>query len=234
MTSEPELALLKKLHLTAKAISFVEKRGRNDFQNYNFAQAVDVTRTVRDELLKRKVIVVPGASGAEHLEYKASQGKAAFLTTLTLHYKFIDVETGATIEVPWIGVGADTGGDKGVYKAYTGGLKYVLLELFLIPTTDDPERDQLSVQPEQEDEGVVEERPAAPRIPIDRAKAILASALKVGMATLDPEAEAGTPPEFHAVFRAKLSLVGAEKVGMLNVDQAEEIEAFLAAEAVPE
>jgi hypothetical protein len=225
-TEETDLSesLLSKLHQVAEAISFVEKRGKNQHQNYNYVQAVDVVSQVRAELLKRKIMVVSRVRDVSHLEYKASRGGTAWLTTVFTVHRFTDVETDESIEVPWAGVGADTGGDKGIYKAFTGGLKYALLSLFLLPTTDDPERDRLT-EPE------APERPAAPRIPVDRAQAILASALKVGAAKLDPEAEVGTPPVFHPAFKAKLLLLGVDKIGLLSVDQAEEVEAFLREEA---
>ena len=35
----------------------------------------------------------------------------------------------------------DDGADKGLYKAYTGAVKYFLMKTFLIPTGDDPEAD---------------------------------------------------------------------------------------------
>lgn len=124
----------------------------------------------------------------------------------------------------WVGVGADIGGDKGIYKAYTGGLKYALLSLFLIPTTDDPERDGFT-----EGEGEThrdDARPAAPRIPQDRAMSILMNAKAVGMAT---EGEGGV--QLHPVFQALLAQQGTDKIGLLNVDSAEAVEAFLREEA---
>lgn len=237
--------LLEKLLKITKAIDLIEKRGYNTFQNYKFVQATDVVREIRKQLIKNRVSLVPGATGVEHLPYQAAKGGAAFLTTLTLHYRFTDLDTSEIVEIPWVGVGADTGGDKGVYKAFTGGLKYMLLATFLIPTEEDPERDHGDVEPDvtaptlpsgttAPETHPDDARPAAPRIPVDRAKAILALALRVGMASLDPEAAPGTPPVFHAVFKAKLAMVGAEKVGLLSVDQAEDIEQFLNEEAVPE
>jgi hypothetical protein len=45
-----------------------------------------------------------------------------------------------------VGEGQDAG-DKAVYKAMTGALKYCLLKTFLIPTGDDPERDETPAKP---------------------------------------------------------------------------------------
>ena len=68
-----------------------------------------------------------------------------------------------------------------------------------------------------------DERPIAPRIPIDRARAILDSATAVGLVNEDRS--------FEPVFQAVLAQHGVEKIGALNVDQAEAVEAFLAEEA---
>lgn len=221
-----ETALLGKLHEVAVAISYIEKHGENQHHKYNFVQAVDVVKRVRDELLGRGVVVIPASSNARHLAYGS---KGAHLTTVDLAYRFRDVETGACIEVPWVGVGSDTGGDKGIYKAYTGGLKYALLGLFLIPTSDDPERDELTQRHEPEDAKTHkdDDRPAAPRIPLDRAQLILDQAVGVDMAAKQDDGSV----LLHAVLQAVLEQQGVRKIGELNVDQAEAVEAFLAEEA---
>lgn len=227
--------LYEKLHEIAQTIEYVEKHGHNDHHHYDFVQAVDVTRVVREEMLKHRLIVLPGASNARHLAYGA---KGGHLTTVDLTYKVFDIETGDSITIPWVGVGADTGGDKGIYKAYTGGFKYALIALFQIPMTSDPERDQLTA-PEQESQGVVQapaehkdsQRPAAPVIPMDRATEILRAAIQCEMASYDLEGNPGDPPVFHPAFTALLALQGVAKIGQLNVDQAENVEAWLRNEA---
>ena len=60
------------------------------------------------------------------------------ITNIDMTIAIIDVESGEKIEVPWAGQGADKG-DKGMYKAFTGGLKYFLMKMFMLPTGDDPE-----------------------------------------------------------------------------------------------
>ena len=52
--------------------------------------------------------------------------------------QFIDVDSDHELNGTWSGSGTDTV-DKGLYKAITGGIKYVLNTNFLIPTGDDPE-----------------------------------------------------------------------------------------------
>jgi hypothetical protein len=191
----PEVRLFSKLCRVAGAIERVEKKGRNAHHGYDYVRAADLVAEVRRHLIAEGVIVIPSATNARH---------EGTLTTVDLEYRFIDSESGASISVPWQGVGFDKGGDKGIYKAFTGATKYVLLSTFLIPTTDDPETDAVS-------------NPRAvpvPAIPRSRAERLVKRAKDAGV-----EEEA---------FRAKLAEVGAGAVVSLNVDQAEEVEAWIA------
>lgn len=206
----------------------MEKRGQNEHHHYSYVQATDVTRIVREKLYARGIVVIPSALDASHRELP----NGSTLTTVELNYLFIDTENPEDrISVPWVGVGADKGGDKGVYKAYTGGLKYMLLSTFLIPTTDDPERDGFSDEtaPSQGASGTHKDdlRAPAPTIPQDRAVDILKRAINCGMAAYDLEGNLGEPPVFQPPFKAVLALQGVERIGNLNVDQAEAVEAFL-------
>lgn len=232
----PTVRLLQKLVEVAEAIPYVEKRGRNDHHGYDFVQALDVTRDVRAQLLARKILAVPSTVPGSVQHFTETGGKG-FVTTVDLVYRFMDAETGASIEVAWTGAGADTGGDKGLYKAFTGGVKYALMQLFMLPATNDPEHDGISVTPSaapspapaEEPQGTVAkdaDRPAAPRIPLDRAKLILDAAKSARLATQ----EEGQAPSFSPVLKAKLATLGVAQIGQLDVDQAETIEAFIRAE----
>jgi hypothetical protein len=223
----PTAALLAKLKAVYEAVQFVEKRGQNDHHKYSYAQALDVIRDVRAALLAQGVIVIPGTVPGSVAHHTETGGKS-FVTTVDLFYRFMDVETGASIQVPWTGAGADTGGDKGLYKAYTGGLKYALLSMFLLPLTDDPEHDGLTAAPPPAESTVDKDadRPVAPRIPIDRARSIAEACIAAGLAS----GGEGQVFEMTPVLKAKLATMNVQKVGALNVDQAEEVEAFIAAE----
>ncbi len=222
----PPLALLGKLHEVAVSIDSVEKRGENKAQHYSYVQAVDVVRAVREKLLARDIIVVPSAGNVCHEDARGGKG---MVTTVDLLYRFTDTGTGEYVEVPWVGVGADIGGDKGIYKAMTGGLKYALLSLFLIPTTDDPEGDA-QTEPASATSNDAE-RPAAPTIPADRAYLIAEKAQELGLIKTETAEGAAPSFDFGPVFKAKLATLGVERIGQLNVDQAEDVEAFLANEA---
>jgi hypothetical protein len=63
------------------------------------------------------------------------------LTLITVRYTFFDTESGESLEGTFCSQGSDTG-DKGVFKAVTGAIKYILSSVFLIPTGGDPEEDE--------------------------------------------------------------------------------------------
>ena len=221
-------SLAEKLTDVRQAVSGIAKGGHNDHHDYDYVRAEDVLRSVREAMNQARVGLFTEALDISHF---TETGGKSFVTTVDLRYTLVNLDKPEEIqECYWAGAGADVGGDKGLYKAYTGGTKSFLLNLFLIPTGDDPEQDNMS-----EGGGSISgnvpigaERQAAPVIPKDRATSILASAVEAGLAELP----SGKPPMLKPVFIAKLADVGVDtgKIGHLNVDAAEEVEEWIAAE----
>lgn len=226
----PILQLLGKLREVAQAIGHVEKTGTNDHHRYDYVEASHLFSRVNAELIERGVLfsaaVVPGS-----LQHFTETGGKGFVTSVDLRCTFTDTETGATESFDFAGAGADVGGDKGLYKAITGGRKYALLSYFNIATGEDPEADRMteSGAPAQHERGGTRDqdadRPPAPPIPLDRAKAILEQAQAVGLVNDDDS--------FTPVLKAQLQTLGVAKIGSLNADTAEAMEAFLRDEAAP-
>jgi hypothetical protein len=130
-------SLVKKLAEVMAAVERIPKRGRNDFHKYDYATEADIAATVREELAKRSVMLIPSIRG----EARHPVGeKGSVLTVLEMEMSFHDGESGERLDYPWRGYGTDKE-DKGGYKAMTGGEKYFLLKTFLMPTGDDPEAD---------------------------------------------------------------------------------------------
>ncbi len=139
-TTQPS-SLAKKLAAIVMETTAVQKRGHNDFHDYDYATAADVLDAVRTGLASRHIAIIPRITGTD-VVVKERQGKSPeYITTVKQTLAILDGETGEVLEVPWAGCGQDPG-DKGLYKALTGGYKYFLLQLFMIPTGDDPERDR--------------------------------------------------------------------------------------------
>jgi hypothetical protein len=124
-------SLYAKLAEVTKEIGRVEKAGHNDFHNYDYVKEDDLVEAVRGKLADRNVALLSSA-----LEVT----KVGTLTTAHLRFTFVDGGSGETHDADWFGTGDDKG-DKGLYKAYTGALKYFLMKTFLIPTGNDPDQD---------------------------------------------------------------------------------------------
>lgn len=131
------ISLVKKLAEVMAAVDRVAKRGRNDFHRYDYATEADIAAAIRQELASRSVLLVPAITGESRVPVGE---KGEVLTTLDMEFTFYDGDSQEQITRPWKGYGTDKG-DKGGYKAMTGGEKYLLLKTFLIPTGDDPEQD---------------------------------------------------------------------------------------------
>lgn len=133
--SDMPKTLITKLADVMAAVERIPKRGHNSFHNYDYATEGDIAATVRAELAKRHVMLIPAITG---MQRDPVGEKGSVLTTLTMEFTFLDGESGESITRPWLGAGTDKE-DKGAYKAMTGGEKYFLLKTFLMPTGDDPE-----------------------------------------------------------------------------------------------
>lgn len=130
----------------------VEKKGKNTSvgDGYSFVKASDVSRSVYDALTLVGVYAIPSYEEVEGppVEWVSRSGTKQFLARLkvSLVVGLVEDKVGFTmkgnapeqITVATVGYGADSG-DKGPYKAMTGGLKYALLHLLGLATDDDPE-----------------------------------------------------------------------------------------------
>lgn len=215
------LGLKQKLLLIRRGMKRLPKNGWNDHHKYKYVRSEDAVGKAQRLLDKHDVLLKPSVNGPHDV--------VGTTTYVPMRYVFEDIETGQTEAVDWLGAGQDKG-DKGVYKAYTGALKFFLIQFFQVQVGDAPEPEatdadgQRTSQPRAAASTVANdaERPAATRIPMDRAKAILTSARQAALVNDDDS--------FTAVFKAQLADVGVTKIGQLDVDQAEVVEAFIIAE----
>lgn len=135
-SKEPSVkAVITKLSEVMAEVERVAKNGHNAFHKYDYATEADIVSAVRKAMSQRKLMMLPRT---------VQQSRTGDITTLHVEFDVIDGDSGETVTVgPIIGEGQDKG-DKGPYKALTGAVKYALLKLFLIPTGDDPEKDEES------------------------------------------------------------------------------------------
>ena len=132
--------ILKKLHKIQTEVEKMEKDGKNTFQNYNYLSETQVTIKIKKLLDDNKVIFVHSSKITSVLTFQNAKGATNFLTNILVKYSFYDIESGEKLRGEVCGQGTDSG-DKGVYKAITGAIKYIFMKNFMIPTGDDPEKD---------------------------------------------------------------------------------------------
>lgn len=115
-----------------------EKDGKNMHQSYKFISEKQYKHNFKAARRKAGLlwececlgaVYIPSISDKMHLV------KASFLGRLT------DPKTGESREYHFEGTGADNG-DKALYKAYTGGLKFFLADQYLVAEGNDPELDE--------------------------------------------------------------------------------------------
>lgn len=133
-------SLVLKLSKIMGELGYVPKNGYNSFHKYAYVLEADLIDAVRGKLAENKIAMLTSVHEVTTLEH-GEKGKESLLTTAKVTFSFIDAESGEQISVGGYGTGDDKG-DKGLYKAITGAVKYGLMKNFLIPTGDDPERDE--------------------------------------------------------------------------------------------
>jgi len=133
-----------KLALVVAEIGFVEATGKNDHFGYSYQTHEDILIAARKAFRSHGLVLLP-----ECVEDEVIRGSKGILTRVTMRYTLVDSETGVSWSATWKGDGMDSS-DKGLYKAYTGALKYFLKELLMIPSQED-EDFPTQADPETED-----------------------------------------------------------------------------------
>lgn len=134
-------SLVKKLAEIMLAVRYIEKKGYNKEQKYSYFQEADLLEAIREEFASRNIVIFPAITKQEVIPAGITKGGTPkFLTTIEMEISIEDGDSGEIRLVKSGGQGIDSG-DKGVYKATTGAIKYGLIKLLQIPTGDDPEKD---------------------------------------------------------------------------------------------
>lgn len=135
-------AIRKKL----KEMGILERKGANTYDNYKYFSEAQYKELFTGLLADAGLELAFNELECERfrLDGKATEGRK-----VKLRYELIDIDTGYSESTVISGEGADRS-DKGIYKAYTGILKYYLANTFMVATGDDPERDDR--KPEKKEE----------------------------------------------------------------------------------
>ncbi len=157
-TKPTTITLAERMLAIINDVGKVPKNGYNSFARYKYATEADISEHLSRAMVTHGVFMRTSTINREECitEIRKTQYvngkpievvKPQYSVTVKIKVDFIAIDTGETYETIWYGDAHDTG-DKAIYKAYTGAVKYAQLKTFLIATGDDPEADrQLSPAP---------------------------------------------------------------------------------------
>lgn len=131
--------LVGKISKVMGNIERIEKNGYNDFHKYEYATAEDLLDPVRKEFSKIGVTLFSSIRSIQREKIPTSRGYNTE-ALIGIDFMFADEKTGACMIVKYAGTGLDSG-EKYLYKAYTGAIKYAIKNNLLLSTGDDPEAD---------------------------------------------------------------------------------------------
>ncbi|NJO93426.1 MAG: hypothetical protein HC820_01920 [Hydrococcus sp. RM1_1_31] len=155
MTSSAKL--YQKFFAVQQQLKPLEKSGKNGFYKYAYTTASDVLEPVREACNANGLILYASVTDS-----RVDRGQAWVNVKLTC----ADPETGEFIECHAAGYAEDWSykdnkatGDKAVYKAETGAIKYAVRLMFCLPSEDDPEKfySKSSAPTNQSHDGIISE-----------------------------------------------------------------------------
>lgn len=128
------------MQLVMKDVSYIQKDKKNSFQGYNYASEAIIKEKMNEAFVKHGIVWTYSVDSVQVTNGVTQKGETNYEAVIQCSYTFYDVDSGESLTSKSVGVGHDKG-DKGVYKAITGALKYALTSTFLVATGDDAEND---------------------------------------------------------------------------------------------
>jgi hypothetical protein len=134
----------KNLHQRMSAVMEDVQRLKKDKQvgsgNYAYQAMSEekVATVLRNALITHGLVIFPVSQQHSMVDYQRGD-KVISLSTVDVQYKIVNIDNPTEFEyLASSGTGVDPQ-DKGVGKAMTYAMKYVLMRTFLIPTGNDPD-----------------------------------------------------------------------------------------------
>ena len=142
--------IYNKLGEVIKEVTAIDKTRKNEQQGFMFRGIEDFMNELHNSFAKHGIIILPHE--IDHIQEsfeveKTNQRgqlekKLQFRTRVHIAFKFVSTDDGSQVETDGWGEAADNG-DKGYNKCKSIALKYVLMQMFLVPTKDiaDPDKE---------------------------------------------------------------------------------------------
>lgn len=115
----------------------LKREGNNQFDRYKYFSEAQYKSLFTDLFASHDLELRSTVSDYSTIEGTEKQANGRIVQ---MEFELIDCETGISETSKFYGEGFDKG-DKAMYKAYTGAIKYYLANTFLVATGDDPEKD---------------------------------------------------------------------------------------------
>lgn len=132
-----------------QSIEAVKKSKTNEQQKFKYRGIDDVMNALHDSFAKAGVFVIPEVLDRMEVERATKDNRPLFYVTLRIKYTFFAGD-GSNVSTIVSGTAMDSG-DKADNKCMAIGLKYALLQTFLIPTEDMIDPDSQVHEPKPED-----------------------------------------------------------------------------------
>lgn len=141
----------QKLVEIMRDLKAISKDQKNTFDGYKFRGIDDVLNNLHAPFAKHGVVLLPKVIHRDDYEGKTRKGDPSVRVVLTVEYSFICAEDGSSEKAIVLGEAVDRS-DKAINKAMSAALKYLLIQVLLIPVDDIEEADKTSPElPEKKD-----------------------------------------------------------------------------------
>lgn len=125
-----------------KDIGSIRKDETNEYDHYKFRGIDAVYNAIQPALVKNGVFIVPDLQDINQEERTTDKNKTMIYTTVKVRFTLY-AEDGTSISGVFPGEAMDRS-DKSTNKAMTAAYKYMIFELFTIPTEDNQDADKES------------------------------------------------------------------------------------------
>lgn len=116
-------------------VGAVGKNKQNKDQNYKYRGIDDVYNALNPVMSKHGIVIIPNIKERQESEYQTKAGAVWKRVILTMEYTIYCAEDGSSLQTTLIGEGSDNS-DKATNKAMSAAMKYLLFQIFCIPTED--------------------------------------------------------------------------------------------------
>lgn len=132
--------IYKALTAAQSKIQAAGKSGENTYDKYKYAMLQDYCVAIHEPMTANGLAFSVSVDDViEMADRTTTGGKTEHVVRVKLR-GILSHSSGETLEFTGYGEGQDRA-DKGLYKAITGGKKYLIANIFNVPTVDDPETD---------------------------------------------------------------------------------------------